>query len=506
MRTMRRVIRLAPGDPVVVLREAGFPGDPLAGETVRLREAVPAGHKVATAPVPRGAPVRKYGQIIGVATRDILPGDHVHTHNLAPGDLAREAEIGREATPLPPAGEIRTFRGYRRPDGRVGTRNWLGVIATVNCAATVAHMVRERFSADELRAHPTVDGIVAIAHPGGCGTALDGEGFRILRRTLLGLLRHPNFAGVLLVGLGCEVAQIRFLLEAAGLEEGPRLRTLVMQECGGTRRTVARAVDMLREMLPEAGRARREEVPAAELVLALQCGGSDAWSGVTANPALGVAADLLVRQGGTVILSETPEIYGAEHLLARRAVSREVGERLLARIRWWEAYVARHGGTMDHNPTPGNRAGGLTTILEKSLGAVAKAGTAPLVDVLEYAEPVRRRGLVFMDSPGYDPCSVTGQMASGATVVAFTTGRGSCFGSKPAPTLKIASNGDTFRRMEEDMDLNAGLVLDGETTVEEMGRRIFERILALASGEPSKSERLGVGDHEFVPWQIGAVM
>ncbi len=506
MRAKRRAIRLAPEDPVAVLREPGFAGDLVDGTGVVLGEAIPAGHKVALVPLGRGEPVRKYGQIIGVATRDIAPGEHVHTHNLAMGDFRREAEVGVAAAPLPPAEEIRTFQGYRRRDGRVGTRNWLGVIATVNCAATVVHRVRQQFPPELLAEYPTVDGIVACAHHGGCGTAADGEGLRLLQRTLMGYARHPNFAGVLLVGLGCEVAQVRLLMDLYGLEEGPQLRFLVMQESGGTRRTVARAIAMLREMLPEAGRVRREEVPAAELVVGLQCGGSDAWSGVSANPALGVAADLLVRQGATVILAETPEIYGAEHLLLRRAASPEVAERLLERIRWWEAYVARHGGSMDHNPTPGNRAGGITTILEKSLGAVAKAGRAPLVAVLDYAEPVQSRGLVFMDSPGYDPCSVTGEIASGATLIAFTTGRGSCFGSKPAPTLKIASNRETWRRMEEDMDIDAGAILAGEASVEEVGARIFERLLTLASGEPSRSEQLGVGDHEFVPWQLGAVM
>ena len=507
MRTVR-AIRLAAEDPVVVLRHRGGPGDVVEGAGVVLKATVPAGHKVAVQPIRAGEPVRKYGQIIGFATREIAPGEHVHTHNLAFAAFERAYEIGTDVRPPEPVPEARrrTFLGYRRPDGRVGTRNWLGVIATVNCSATVCHLVRERFPRAELERFPQVDGIVALAHQTGCGMAADGEGFRALQRTIEGYLRHPNFAGVLLVGLGCEVAQVRPMLEALGLGEGPRLRTLVMQESGGTVATVERAVGILREMLPEAAKAEREPVPAGELVLALQCGGSDAWSGISANPALGVAADLLVREGGTAILAETPEIYGAEHLLLRRAVSREVAEKLIARIRWWEAYVARNGASMDNNPTPGNRAGGLTTILEKSLGAAAKGGSTPLVDVLEYAEPVRRRGFVFMDSPGFDPCSVTGQIAAGATVVAFTTGRGSCFGSKPAPTLKIASNSETFHRMAGDMDVDCGPVLDGAESVEEAGRRIFELLLEVASGRRTKSELAGVGDHEFVPWQIGAVV
>jgi altronate hydrolase len=240
--------------------------------------------------------------------------------------------------------------------------------------------------------------------------------------------------------------------------------------------------------------------------VALQCGGSDGYSGISANTALGAASDLVVAQGGTVILSESPETYGAEHLLTRRAVSREVGEKLVGVMKWWEDYTAREGAEMNANPSPGNKAGGLTTILEKSLGAMAKAGTTNLVDVVGYAEPVTAKGFVFMDTPGYDPVGATGQVAGGANLMCFTTGRGSVFGCKPAPSLKLATNSTMFRHMEEDMDINCGTVLEGTESVAECGERIFRHMLATASGAPTKSEALGFGDAEFAPWVLGATM
>jgi arabinonate dehydratase len=405
-----------------------------------------------------------------------------------------------------PESERASFDGFLRANGKAGSRNFIGVLSTVNCSATVCHHVAETFPREELAAFGNVDGIVALTHGTGCGMADRGDGFAALQRTLWGYARHPNFAGVLMIGLGCEVNQIDFLLEAYQIQRGPHFRTMTMQGTGGTRRTIERAQDMVREMLPHANEARRQPIAASELSVALQCGGSDAYSGITANPALGAACDLLVRHGGTGILAETPEIYGAEHLLTRRAVSREVGEKLVERIRWWEEYTRINGGEMNNNPSPGNKAGGLTTILEKSLGAAAKGGTTNLTGVYKYAEPVTERGFAFMDSPGYDPASVTGQVASGANVVCFTTGRGSCFGFKPAPSIKLATNTEMYRRMEEDMDVNCGVILDGACTVEEMGARIFDLILEVASGRRTKSEDLGLGNHEFTPWQIGAVM
>jgi altronate hydrolase len=400
-----------------------------------------------------------------------------------------------------------TFEGFVREDGRVGTRNYLAVLTSVNCSATVARYIANAFSDEAVRAEfPNVDGVVAFTHGTGCGQNIDGEGLTLLRRVIAGYAVHPNVGGALLLGLGCEVNQVSALLETQGLQASPRLRVGTIQSHGGTRKTVAYGTAQVREMLQEANRLQRTTAAAAHLTLGLECGGSDAYSGISANPALGAAADLLVRHGGSSVLSETPEIYGAEHLLTRRAVSPEVGEKLLERIRWWEAYTARHGGEMNNNPTPGNKAGGLTTILEKSLGAVAKGGTSDMVAVYEYAQRIQSRGFAFMDTPGYDPVSITGQVAGGCNLVCFTTGRGSVYGCKPAPSLKLATNSAMYQRMEEDMDFNCGEIIDGTSSVQAMGEKIFQRLLELASGSPSKSEALGFGDYEFVPWQIGAVM
>ncbi len=501
-------VRLDPDDNVVVARLELLAGTELPGEAVGCAEPIPAGHKVATAPIAAGQPVRKYNQIIGFASRDIRPGEHVHVHNVGIEAFERDPAVGTEVRPTDYVAEAEraTFQGFLRPGGRVGTRNYIGILTSVNCSATVARYIADAFRGDALEGFPGVDGVVALVHTTGCGMADSGDGWANLQRTLWGYARHPNFAGVLMVGLGCEVSQIDFLLEAYGIERGPLFRTMTIQDSGGTRRTVERGVDAVREMLPAAASERRQPLPASELTLALQCGGSDGYSGITANPALGAAVDLLVRHGGTAILSETPEIYGAEHLLTRRAVSPAAGDKLMERIRWWEDYAARHGGEMNNNPSPGNKRGGLTTILEKSLGAVAKGGTTNLVDVYRYAEPVTAKGFVFMDSPGFDPCSITGQVASGANVICFTTGRGSVFGHKPVPSLKLATNTAMYRRMADDMDVNCGGILDGTASVAEMGERIFRLILETASGRPSRSEALGFGDLEFVPWQIGAVM
>ncbi len=473
---------------------------------VRVQEPIPAGHKVALVPLEPGAPIRKYAQIIGFASTAIAPGTHVHTHNCDVQTFSRDYAFGSEAQGLqriePPA----TFDGFLRADGRAGTRNFIAVLTSVNCSATVAKAIAAQFSDAQVQAEfPNVDGVVAFTHGTGCGQNIKGEGLALLRRVLSGYATHPNVAGALVVGLGCEVNQIPDFLKAEGLKAGPGLRTLVIQESGGTRKTVEEGVALVREMLQEANQCQRQPLPASYLTLALQCGGSDAYSGITANPALGAASDLLVRHGGTTVLSETPEIYGAEHLLTRRAASEDVGRKLIERIHWWEEYTARHGGEMDNNPSPGNKAGGLTTILEKSLGAVAKGGRSDLADVALYAERLRTHGFIFMDSPGYDPVSITGQVASGCNVVCFTTGRGSVYGCKPAPSLKLATNTPMFQRLFEDMDLNCGEVLEG-VSVEKMGERIFQLILETASGKRTRSEQFGFGDYEFLPWQIGAVM
>jgi altronate hydrolase len=497
------LIRLHPDDDVAVARHGLSAGDQIADGVVAATD-VPAGHKIALHAIGEGEPVIKYGQPIGLAARAITAGEHVHASELCvPGGLS-QAEPG-SALDLSPWLGAPTFDGYVRDDGRVGTRNYVGILTTVNCSATVAKQVALRAQA-ELADYPGVDGVVALTHTTGCGIASEGEGIDNLRRTLAGFAGHPNFAGVLLIGLGCEANQTDRLLDTQGLTIGPHLRTLGIQEAGGTLAAIERGVEEVRALMTLAAETPRTPQPASCLTLALQCGGSDAWSGVTANPSLGHAADLLVRAGGTVILAETPEIYGAESLLLRRAESREVAEALLERLRWWEDYVARSGQQLNNNPSPGNLEGGLSTILEKSLGAVAKSGTSPLRGVYRYAERVDRTGFVFMDSPGYDPCSVTGEIASGANLVCFTTGRGSVFGAKPVPSLKLASNDELAASMEPDIDLSAGGVAHGRETTQEVGRRLFDLMIETASGQPSKSETLGFGEMEFVPWQIGATV
>ncbi|CAH2599373.1 Altronate hydrolase [Rhodovastum atsumiense] len=499
-------IRLHPADTVVVALSAIAAGTGIEDGRISARAPIPAGHKIATAPMPQGAPVIKYNQVIGFATTDIAPGDHVHTHNVGMGAFDRDYAFGADAHPTVPTATTATFEGYVRADGQVGTRNYIGIIPSVNCSVTAARQIADHFRGAVMAEWPNVDGVVALAHGTGCGTGATGEMLETLRRTMGGYARHANFHAVLMIGLGCEVNQIAPLLETEGLQEGARLRTMTIQELGGTARTVRQGIEIVREMLAAANEAVRSTVPVSHLRIGLQCGGSDGYSGITANPALGAAVDLLVAQGGTAVLSETPEIYGAEHLLTRRAINREVGEKLVARIRWWEEYTTRTGGEMNNNPSPGNKAGGLTTILEKSLGAVAKAGTSNVVDVLKFAERVGTPGLVFMDTPGYDPVSATGQVAGGCNLICFTTGRGSVFGCKPTPSLKLATNSELFRRMEDDMDLDCGPIARGEVSVAEMGRRILDLAIATASGHRSKSEALGFGADEFQPWVIGAVM
>jgi altronate hydrolase len=398
-----------------------------------------------------------------------------------------------------------TFQGIVRQDGQVATRNYIGILTSVNCSATVARMVADHFR-NNLGDYPNVDGVVALTHKTGCGMASEGEGMTLLRRTMTGYARHPNFFSVLGIGLGCEANQIRVWMDSAGLKSSEKLQAFTIQETGGTRKTVEDGIARIKELLPEANKVKREPVPASHLILGLECGGSDGYSGISANPALGAAADLLVKNGGTAILSETPEVYGAEHLLTRRAVSREVGEKLVTRIKWWEDYTERLGGEMNNNPSPGNKAGGLTTILEKSLGAVAKGGTQAMMDVYEYAEKVTAKGFVFMDTPGYDPVSVTGHVAGGANVICFTTGRGSAYGCKPSPSLKLATNSALFNHQEEDMDVNCGVIVDGKASIEDVGQQIFDLILKTASGAPSKSEALGYGEDEFAPWILGPTM
>jgi altronate hydrolase len=499
-------LRLSPEDDVLIATRDIAAGTALPGMPGTGSASIPAGHKAAARDITAGSPVRRYNQTIGFATRDIRAGEHVHLHNLAMRDFERDHAFCADVKQQQPASETLTFNGIVRADGQVATRNYIGVISSVNCSATVCRQIADAFRGDALRDYPNVDGVVSITHKSGCGMASQGEAVDLLRRVTAGYLRHPNFAAVLFIGLGCESNQVSALLGAENLAESDRLRAMTIQELGGTRSTIERGIALVRELLPRANAVRREPVPVSHIRVGLQCGGSDGYSGITANPALGAAMDLLVAHGGTAILSETPEIYGAEHLLTRRALSREVGEKLVARIRWWEDYTRRLGGEMNNNPSPGNKAGGLTTILEKSLGAVAKAGSSNLADVVEYAQPVATHGLVFMDTPGYDPVSATGQVAGGANLICFTTGRGSVYGCKPSPSLKLATNSLMYRRMSEDMDINCGTILDGTLSVQEAGEQIFRRIIEVASGSRTMSEEHGFGEDEFAPWILGPTM
>ncbi|MCK1281838.1 altronate dehydratase [Bradyrhizobium sp. 61] len=502
----RGIIRLHADDNVVVAVDNLVAGDWVSSILVGGR--VPRGHKVATVPISKGMPIRKFGQIIGVAQTDIPAGEWVHEHNIAFDSFERDYAIASEARPLQASvsDELAEFQGYRRSSGKFGTRNYLGILTSVNCSATVARLIaREAERLDLLAEYPQVDGIIPLVHGTGCAMDDHGEGYEVLKRTQWGYAANPNMGGVLMVGLGCEAFQIGRWKQAYGIAESETFRSFTIQDAGGTRAAVESGLAAIRDMLPIVNAARREPCPASELILALQCGGSDGYSGITANPALGAAVDLLVGHGGTAILSETPEIYGAEHLLTRRAANVKIGNDLIELICWWENYTKRNGAQLNNNPSPGNKAGGLSTILEKSLGAVAKGGTTTLQAVYRYAEPVTAKGFVFMDTPGYYPVSATGQVAGGANLLAFTTGRGSAYGCKPTPSIKLASNTPMFERMREDMDINCGDVLDG-VSIEQKGLEIFQKMLAVASGEQSKSELNGYGDAEFVPWQIGATL
>ena len=471
---------------------------------------VPKGHKFTVRAVKAGEAIIKFGQIIGFAKEGIAPGDWVHEHNCSIGEqhgaFERDYAFSEGVVPVEFVADAQraTFQGFRRANGTVGTRNYIGILTSVNCSTTVAGFIATEIERSGiLEDYPNIDGIVALKQANGCVIDYRGVIFDTLKKTTWGYATNPNMGGVIMVGLGCEGFQIPKLKEAYGVTENETFRTMTIQEVGGTRKTVAAGVEAVKAMLPIVNRAKRETVPASELMLALQCGGSDGYSGITANPALGVAADILVRHGGTAILSETPEIYGAEHLLTRRAKNPEVGQKLVDIIHWWEDYAARNNMEMNNNPSPGNKLGGLTTILEKSLGAAAKGGTTPLNAVYHYADPVTEKGFVFMDTPGYDPVSATGQVAGGANILCFTTGRGSAYGCKPTPSIKIATNSDIYHKMLDDMDINGGEVVEGGS-LEAKGQEIFDKILAVASGEKSKSELLGYGDNEFVPWQIGA--
>ncbi|KAF7599410.1 MAG: galactonate dehydratase [Candidatus Dactylopiibacterium carminicum] len=498
-------IRLHTNDDVVIATRQLMPGNTIPGETCTVRDLIPPGHKVAAHDIAAGAPVRRYNQIIGFAKEAIAAGAHVHVKNLTVGEFERDYAIGTAKYEPAKVAEPASFMGYKRPNGKVGTRNYIGVVASVNCSATVVRAIANHFNRERLAAFPHVDGVVPMPHPLGCGMNSAGEGMLALRRTMVGYAQHPNFAGILFVGLCCEMNQVQPLIEEIGAYEPGMLDSVNIQDLGGTSKAIAKGIELVEAMLPKANSYVRSPAPISHLIVGLNCGGSDGYSGITANPALGGAVDLLVAHGATAVLAETPEIYGAEHLLTRRAATPEIAEKLIGRIAWWKHYTSVNGGEMDNNPSVGNKAGGLTTILEKSLGAVAKGGTTTLNGVFEYAELITAKGFVYMDTPGYDPVSVTGLAAGGAQIVCFTTGRGSAFGCAGVPTLKLATNNALWERQREDMDINCGDLLDG-VSMQEISRRIFDSIILHASGEKCRSEVAGYGNDEFLPWQIGAVM
>jgi len=506
-RVIGPAIRLNSADNVVVARTDIAVGTALEGYNIVARNLVPAGYKIAIRDIEEGEPVLKYNTTIGFASEGIPAGTMVHNHNISFQEFDRDYAYSKEYKPLTllPEAERATFQGYMRSDGRAGTRNFIAIVSTVNCSATVVHEIANHFTREKLAAFPNVDGVAAFAHALGCGMEMTGEPMDLLQRTLAGYIRHPNVAGALVIGLGCERCQVGGLFGAQDLTEGPQLRTMVMQESGGTRKSIEAGIAIVEEMLVEANKCQRETVSASHITVGLQCGGSDGFSSITANPALGAAVDLLSKHGGTGILSETPEIYGVEHTYGARrdAGNREEADRTDSLVK--DEYASGRNVQINGKVSPGNQTGGLANILEKSLGSSMKGGTGPLMEVYKYDEPVTTKGFVFMDTPGFDPVSATGQIAGGANLVAFTTGRGSCFGAKPSPSIKLATHTPMFERMEEDMDVNCSDIIDGSATLEEVGQRIFDYFLHIASGGQTKSEALNLGRHEFIPWQIGIV-
>jgi len=496
-------IRLHPDDNVVIAREKLAAGTEIPNERVVLREGVPAGHKLATRAIANGESVVKGGLAIGRANGAIEPGDRVDARNLRRDEGLLGAEAAPRVTALRPSRQPVTFRGIVRDDGRVATRNYIVIAVTVNCAATTARKIAEHFTPERLAAYPNVDGVVALTHELGCGMEMTGEPMDLLRRTIAGTVRHANAGAALLCSLGCERNNVYKLVEAQNLVTGPRLRTLVMQEKGGTQKTIDEGIAAIESMLPAVNDVRRESVPVEHLVVGMQSSGADAFSQASANPALGAAIDLVIANGGTAILSGTADLAGMESALIARAASSEIADKLARRLEWWKRYNAGRDTPLNGRMAPAQAAGGFTTPVERAIAAAARWGHAPLAEVYEYAHPVAAKGLVFMDTPSHEAVAATGQIAGGANLVCMVAGHGTGFGSLPAPTLKLASESSMFRRMQDDLDVDCGPVLDGDVSVEEMGRRIFESILEHASGRKTKAEELGVGESEFVPWPIG---
>lgn len=513
-------LRLHPTDNVVVALEELSEGTSIEG--VNAKQSIRRGHKLCTHPIKKGEVVRKYGQVIGWAARDIEPGEHVHVQNVELQKLSMEYEYATEKPPVPPLPDWareRTFLGYPREDGRVGTRNFILIASTVNCSATVVRGIANAVK-PLLVDYPNIDGVLAVTHKTGCGIVYGTPQHDQFARVIAGYAKHPNVSRCLMIGLGCEVGGIPYLsgnsdfVPEAALRKGTpgealkrsRVEAFTMQDVGGTRKAIELGVEIIKAWLPEANALKRVATPISKLVLGTNCGGSDGYSGLTANPAVGEVVDILAAAGATGVLAETPETFGAHHIFARRAASADVGRRLIDKIHWWEEYTAKFGASCDGNPSSGNKEGGLTTILEKSLGAAMKGGSTVLNAVYNYGEQIElHKGFVFMDTPGLDPTSVTGLLAGGSNMIVFTTGRGSCFGSKPAPTVKVATNSTMYHRMIDDMDINAGCIIEG-TPRTEVARELFEKIIAVASGERSKSESFGYGDEEFAPWDIGPTM
>ena len=501
-----KAIILSENDNIVIALENMNSGQYLKQFDLKIDAPILSGQKIAKIDISENSPIYKYGTIIGFADSNILKGQVLTNSNVVFKEFIREHDYcaNYQPTRFVNASSERSFMGFKRDDGRVGTRNYIAVVSTVNCSATVVHEIAAYFTKEKLKNYSNIDGVAAVSHSTGCGMELSGEPMNLLHRTLGGYINHPNVASSLVVGLGCERCQVGGLFQSQGIAETNKLRTLVMQENGGTTATIKAGIKCIEGMLEEANKIERIATPLSSLMVGLQCGGSDAFSSLSANPALGKAVDILVAHGGTAILSETPEIYGVENSLTARAINSNVAEKLMNRVNWWkDIYSVGRDVQINGTVSPGNQKGGLANILEKSLGSAMKGGTTGLMEVYNYAEKVDKKGFVFMDTPGFDPVSATGQIAGGANLIAFTTGRGSCFGAKPTPSIKLATNSNLFERMNEDMDINCGAVIDGEKNIEEMGKEIFEEFISFASGKKTKSEVLNLGRHEFAPWQIG---
>ncbi len=500
----RKALCLSKKDNVIISLKSLHKGEFLEDFNINLKTSCLPGQKIANTDIKQNEPIIKYCTTIGFADSDIVKGQVLSNKNVIFKEFKRSHQFCVKYRPTQFANKEKTFKGFIRDDGNVGTRNFIAIVSTVNCSATVVHEIASYFSEEKLKKYPNVDGVAAFSHSTGCGMEQTGEPMQLLQRTLAGYINHPNVFSSLVIGLGCERCQIGGLFQSQDLKENKNLKSLVMQEVGGTRATIQAGIKYVEDMLVEANKCKRSVSSVSNLTVGLQCGGSDAFSSISANPALGKAVDILVEFGGTGILSETPEIYGVEHTLTERSVSNEVAKKLLERVNWWKnIYSLGRDVQINGKVSPGNQKGGLANILEKSLGSSMKGGTSGLMEVYHYAEKVMKKGFVFMDTPGFDPVSATGQIAGGANLVAFTTGRGSCFGSKPSPSIKLATNSSLFYAMEEDMDINCGKIIDGTKSLDEMGNEIFDEFINIASGKKTKSELLSLGRHEFAPWQIG---